>query len=62
MSIGGSARRFYIYDPPSVLTLVLKRYRQIGIGRFEKVNTQVKFGERLVLDPFVLLPGMFFTK
>jgi len=52
----GSARRFYIYDPPKVLTLVLKRYRQIGIGRFEKVNTQVKFEEKLVLDPFVLLP------
>jgi ubiquitin carboxyl-terminal hydrolase 16/45 len=52
----GSARRFYIYDPPKVLTLVLKRYRQIGIGRFEKVNTQVKFEDKLILDPFVLLP------
>ena len=54
---GGSARRFFLYDPPQVLTLVLKRYRQIGIGKFEKVNTQVKFNETLILDPFVLLPG-----
>ena len=23
----GSMRRFYIYDPPQILTLVLKRYR-----------------------------------
>lgn len=49
----GSMRRFFIYDPPKILTLVLKRYRQVGLGRFEKVNTQVKFQETLVLDPFV---------
>jgi hypothetical protein len=46
-------RRFFIYDPPKILTLVLKRYRQVGLGRFEKVNTQVKFEETLNLDPFV---------
>jgi hypothetical protein len=54
-------RRFFIYDPPKILTLVLKRYRQAGLGRFEKVNTQVKFEETLVLDPFVTQKSEIFS-
>ena len=46
-----------IYEPPQILNIVLKRFRQIGPSRFEKVNTEVKFPEFLNLDPFTLLKG-----
>jgi len=50
----GTLRKFFFYDPPQILTVVLKRFRQLGPNRFEKVNTHIKFEENLILDPFVL--------
>ena len=54
----GTLRKYYFYDPPQIFTIVLKRFRQTSLGKFEKVNTAIKFEDNLVLDPFVLRKGI----
>lgn len=50
-------RKFYLYDPPPVVTIVLKRFAQKSSGRFEKIAEHVEIPEFLDLSSYVLLKG-----
>lgn len=50
-------RRFYFYDLPMIVTVVLKRFQQKSAGRFEKVCDHVAFTETIDLSDYTLLRG-----
>ncbi|KAL4463166.1 hypothetical protein ABPG74_007167 [Tetrahymena malaccensis] len=48
-------KKFYLYETPQVLTLVLKRFVQTGNNRFEKINYHVEIPEIINVDPYTLI-------
>jgi len=48
-------KKFFLYDPPQILTIVLKRFLQRSVGRFEKNCTSIRIPQKLNLDKFTLL-------
>ena len=48
-------KKFFLYDPPQILTIVLKRFLQRSVGRYEKNCSSIKIPLRLNLDKFTLL-------
>jgi len=50
-------KRTLIESPPKVLTLHLKRFRQTGNGRLEKISKHIKFSALLNLTPFLASTG-----
>jgi len=48
-------KKFFLYDPPPILTIVLKRFLQKSVGRFEKNGASIRIPLKLNLDKFTLL-------
>jgi len=50
-----SIRKFYLYDPPKILTISLKRFKQKSYGGYEKNDIHIDFPEILNLDKYTLI-------
>eukprot|EP01017_Pseudomicrothorax_dubius_P026275 TRINITY_DN2916_c0_g1_i9.p1 TRINITY_DN2916_c0_g1~~TRINITY_DN2916_c0_g1_i9.p1 ORF type:complete len:638 (-),score=147.43 TRINITY_DN2916_c0_g1_i9:283-2196(-) len=51
--LSSALKRCYFYDPPEILTLVLKRFEKKG-NTVTKLNDYVKFPLEIKLDPYTL--------
>ena len=48
-------RKYFLYEPPAILTIVLKRFIQKSARVSEKNNTSVEIQERINLDAYTLV-------